>query len=98
MTIYEEMPSISENQVVEILKWIKQEVLQIRTPFCWKKSFGRGAGEVLSVCPSGKEQIGALCYSSCPANYERFGFDCHEKCKPGWTNTGLFCRLDGEFS
>ena len=59
-----------------------------KSAFCLKKP---------PRCPSGKVQIGALCYSLCPANYERFNFDCHEKCKPGWRNDGSFCRLAGEF-
>jgi hypothetical protein len=100
MTIYEEMPSISENQVVEILKWIKQEVLQIRTPFCWKNSYGRGVGEVRSECPSGTEQVGlelGACYKYCPPNYSRVFYGCDENCQPGWID-GLRCQAPGKYS
>ena len=96
MVIYEETSPLTENQLNEFLKWIKQEVLQIRTPFCWKKSYGRGAGKVVSECPDGKDKIGVLCYTWCPSGYSRFGFDCHENCKSGWRDDGLYCRLDGK--
>jgi hypothetical protein len=96
MVIYEETSPLTDNQVIEILKWIKQEVLQIRTPFCWKKSWARGAGEVVSECPDGKEKIGELCYTWCPSGYKRSGFDCHEICKPGWDDNGLLCRFAGK--
>lgn len=59
--------------------------------FCWKSSYGRGAGRVLRFCPSSMEKIGALCYPRCPDNMARFGFDCHTKCPHGWSDTGLHC-------
>lgn len=62
---YEDEPTISEEEKLAVINWIKTEVTQLRTPFCWKRSEGRGWGEPLSRCPDHKEKIGALCYSPC---------------------------------
>lgn len=35
------------------------------TPFCWKGSYGRGAGYVPWTCNGGKEMSGGLCYNKC---------------------------------
>ena len=45
--------------------------------FCWKKSFGRGAGVIPDNCPDDKpnKQAG-LCYKSCPSGYKAVGPVC----------------------
>ena len=32
---------------------------------CWKKAYGRTAGEPMSTCPADHEKDGALCYPHC---------------------------------
>jgi hypothetical protein len=90
--VFEEMTDITNAELSSILNWIKLKVVQIKNPFCWKGSYGRGVGEALSECPGDRDKIGALCYSKCPAGTERYGFDCHSVCPEGWRNDGLFCR------
>jgi EGF domain/Calcium-binding EGF domain len=89
---YEDVPDISDADTQEVMKWIKVEVVQERTPFCWKATYGRGAGLIPTECPSNKEKIGLLCYSYCPSGYVRFGVDCHSVCPDGLADQGLFCR------
>jgi hypothetical protein len=60
--------------------------------FCWKDSYGRGAGTIPTDAGSGRVAIGALSYSQCPANTKRVGFDCHSVCPSGLRDDGLFCR------
>ena len=92
--IYEDEISLTRDEVLKIIDWIKLEMTQLRTPFCWRRTYGRGWGEVITDCPSPKEKIGALCYSPCETGYSRQGtFDCQQECKPGWRDDGLFCRL-----
>jgi len=91
---YEENTSLSPTQTNRILEWLKLEMTQLRTPYCWKRSYGRGAGEAVGTCPPGTEQIGALCYTPCPSGFYRWGVDCHQHCKAGWTQQGAFCRLE----
>ena len=91
---YEEQSSLTEDQLLQIMDWIKLEVTQLRTPFCWRRAYGRGVGEPIRFCPPGKERIGALCYTPCRPGYSRQGtLDCHQNCKQGWRDDGLFCRL-----
>jgi hypothetical protein len=61
--------------------------------FCWKDSYGRGAGKVPQACAEGRDRIGLLCYTKCPAGMKRVGFDCHSVCPDGMRDDGLFCRL-----
>ena len=70
---YEDAPTLSRDDEIAIIEWIKTEVTHIRTDFCWKQTYGRGVGYVLSECPSHKEKIGALCYSPCESGYSRQG-------------------------
>ena len=62
--------------------------------FCWKESYGRGAGKVPSECP-GQRVFGAFCYDHCSKfgrNFESFGADCHQKCRPQDDDHGLLCH------
>ena len=53
---------------------------------CWVTSYGRGAGNVISVCPEGYEMRGAICYENCPDGYERYGaeLECIQSCPDGY--------------
>ena len=37
---------------------------------CWKRSYGRGIGQPLSMCRNGTELNGALCYEKCQSGYQ----------------------------
>ena len=89
---YEDVPDIPTGQIEQVMDWIAAEVAQVRLPFCWRDSYGRGVGKIPTECPSHKEKIGALCYSKCPSGMKRFGFDCHSVCPSGFRDDGLFCR------
>ena len=90
---FEDEPDLEEIDITRIVEWLKSEVTQERTPFCWRQSIGRGWGDVLTDCPSNKDKIGALCYSPCRSGYSRQGtLDCQQICKDGWRDDGLFCR------
>lgn len=70
------------------------------TDFCWKNSYGRGAGKIPHGCHPGDEKRGALCYEKCPAGMHRAKgtVDCHSNCPSGFVNTGLYCRpAKGEY-
>lgn len=91
--IFEDEPDLTDTDITRIVEWLKSEVTQVRTPFCWRQTYGRGVGDVLKACPSGKQKIGLLCYTPCRSGYSRQGtLDCQQKCKSGWRDDGLFCR------
>ncbi len=60
--------------------------------FCWRDSYGRGAGKVPGACAEGRDRIGLLCYTKCPDGMKRSGFDCYSVCPSGMRDDGLFCR------
>ena len=64
--------------------------------FCWKNSYGRGAGHVPKTCAPGEDKIGALCYAKCGPGFKRFGFDCHSTCPAGFRSEGLFCHKEAK--
>lgn len=76
---YQEQSSLNNEALRAVLDWIKLEVTQMRTPFCWRRSYGRGIGEPINSCPPGKERIGLLCYTPCRPGFSRQGtLDCHQ--------------------
>ncbi|MGJ8668766.1 MAG: hemopexin repeat-containing protein [Oceanococcus sp.] len=72
---------------------------QASIDFCWKDSFGRGAGTLPTECPSGTHKEGAFCYDDCEkkgdVEFSRGGpGECTQVCPPGkaWQDQGFFCR------
>ena len=61
--------------------------------FCWKNSYGRGAGSVPDTCP-GQQQDGGLCYPWCSAGYYGVGPVCWQACPAGYRDDGTACWLD----
>ena len=61
--------------------------------FCWRDSYGRGAGTVPRSCPAGmSEDTAGLCYPNCKPGYKQFVTMCIRQCPPGYTDDGgLFC-------
>ncbi|CAK4647034.1 unnamed protein product [Aphanomyces euteiches] len=60
--------------------------------FCWKNSYGRGAGTMPQSCDGNQDHLGLLCYDKCPTNYTRQALDCHQNCPSDFEDQGLFCR------
>ena len=59
--------------------------------FCWKKSYGRGAGTVPQRCRSGKQKQAGLCYHHCRGGFSGVGPVCWKQCPGGFRNHGLTC-------
>lgn len=62
---------------------------------CTKKTYTRGAGEVLQ-CPAGylPDETGGpagLCYVKCDNKFHGVGPVCWQNCPPGWTDCGAGC-------
>jgi hypothetical protein len=90
---FEDKPDLEDIDITRIVEWLKSEVTQDRTPFCWKQTRSRETFFVTD-CPPNTEKIGLLCYPLCKSGYSRQGtLDCQQNCLPGWRDDGLFCRL-----
>jgi hypothetical protein len=63
--------------------------------FCYKWTYGRGAGIVPSHCGDGDERNGALCYPKCREGYVGNGPVCWERCPENYVNDGAVCRKKG---
>ena len=87
---YEDVPELTGHQIDQVMEWVAAEVAQMRLPFCWRDSYGRGVGKIPAKCPSEKDKIGGFCYSKCPLGMKRFGFDCHSVCPFDFRDDGLF--------
>ena len=64
---------------------------------CWKDAYGRGVGEVISVCPAGYERSGALCYPRCRAGFSGNGPVCWQNCQAGFHDMGVSCTKPASY-
>lgn len=86
-------PPLSDGEMDQVMTWIATRTGALRLPFCWKQSFGRGAGEPLTGrCADGLDQNGLLCYPKCKDNYAGNGPVCWGKCPTGFNDIGAFCQ------
>jgi hypothetical protein len=86
------VPDMVESDKLAVMNWIKVQATGAKLPFCWRQSYGRGAGEVLSACRNGTEKDGLLCYTKCPDGYGAAGPVCWARCPAGFTEIGAFCQ------
>lgn len=84
--------STSDDNAVN--KWIAERVGAKQQSFCYKDSYGRGAGYPLTTCPANQQKNGALCYPDCKAGYGGAGPVCWHECPSGYVDTGAFCHID----
>jgi hypothetical protein len=75
---------------------IQMSILQVLLMgTCYRDSFPRGAGSVVSYCnETSEDKDGSLCYPKCDEGYTGNGPVCWEVCKPGFTDRGTFCIID----
>eukprot|EP00798_Chlamydomonas_sp_ICE-L_P011797 gene11797-16073_t len=89
---FEDVPDIPTNEVAQVMSWIKAQVTNVKNPFCWKDSYGRGVGTIpgrVADCPSTYTNNGATCgrgadsisagslVADCPSGYTNMGLTCY---------------------
>jgi hypothetical protein len=75
-----------------VMSWIAAKVSSQRLTFCYRQSYGRGAGEPASTCATGWEKVGLRCHPKCIAGFERSGTHCLAVCPQGFTDIGSYCQ------
>jgi len=90
--VFEEIPDMTPAEVQAAMAWIKQRTVETKLPFCWRDSYGRGAGWVpgrVADCPKGYINMGLTCHlpadtistpskvAYCPADYTNMGYTCY---------------------
>src|SRR5262245_18115680 len=67
-----------------------------RADFCWRDSYGRGAGSIPNACPNGENNAGP-CYPVCNAGYAGVGPVCWQSCPSGYGDFGVGCSKPGSY-
>jgi hypothetical protein len=89
-SINKEMKRIESN-VSPAIDCIIRELFRKYEPFCYRRTYGRGAGYPLNACPANApDKNGLLCYPKCRDGYIGVGPVCWQDC--GHMKTvGIFC-------
>jgi len=83
-------PPLDPTDMNAVMAWIAAQTAAINLPFCWRQSYGNGAGEPYT-CPAGMERNGLLCYPTCKPGYAGNGPVCWQTCPAGFNDTGADC-------
>ncbi|CAF0965032.1 unnamed protein product [Didymodactylos carnosus] len=89
----DEYLTVSDTHVSPRVKRILKELFGNYEPFCWRRSYGRGAGRYLHTCPENEnDQDGLLCYKPCNEGFNGVGPVCWEDCgEQNMTSLGFGC-------
>ncbi len=88
ITIYKS--PLSDADLQSVLTWIANRVAALKTPYCYRQTYGRGAGEAMD-CAAGQERGGLLCYPPTQPGYYCDGPVCYGNCPAGFTDHGAVC-------
>jgi hypothetical protein len=85
---------VSDDDREAIMTWIAYEVAKNRVGYCYKDTYGRGAGVPLSRCAAGLERGPGdqLCYPECQNGFHGVGPVCWGTCPEGFADIGAFCQ------
>ena len=82
------LPAVEVSKPVER---ILRDLFRSYEPYCWRSSYGRGAGRLFDSCPDDSpERDGLLCYPNCTEGYNGVGPVCWEKCS-NISSFGFLC-------
>lgn len=87
---------LSPEDLAKVMKWIADKTATQMSPYCYKDSYGRGAGETLG-CARGLVKDGQLCYPACQAGYGGAGPVCYSKCPSGYNDIGALCQKPASY-
>jgi hypothetical protein len=90
-TLYEDIPDMDAQDLKMVMQWIESRVTILKTPYCYRDSYGRGVGVLRSLCATGLDKDGALCYPKCNTGYSGLGPVCWQVCPTGYRDDGAFC-------
>lgn len=82
---------LSPADMAKVMQWIADKTASQLSPYCYKKSYGRGAGETLG-CAAGLVKDGQLCYPACQTGYGGAGPVCYSNCPAGFNDIGALCQ------
>lgn len=87
---------LSPDDLSKVMKWIADKTASQMSPYCYKSSYGRGAGETLG-CAAGLEKNGQLCYTPCRSGFGGAGPVCYSTCPAGLKDIGALCQKPASY-
>ena len=79
-----------------VMTWIAAQVSAIDLPYCYRQSYGNGAGEPYT-CRDGFDRNGLLCYPKCRDGYAGNGPVCWQVCPADFRDDGAYCGKPGSY-
>jgi hypothetical protein len=102
--IVEDVTDMPAQDLDKVKGWIKNRTTQVKTPYCYRDSYGRTAGNVASTCANPNDEKDAtggpagLCYPKCPPGYAGVGPVCWQSCPSGFRDDGGFCAKPAAYT
>lgn len=84
-------PPLAPEEMNSVMTWIAAQVSAINLPYCYRQSYGNGAGEPYA-CRDGFDRNGLLCYPKCREGFAGNGPVCWGVCPEGSNDIGAFCQ------
>jgi hypothetical protein len=102
--VFEDVTDMPTQDLDKVKGWIKSRTTQVKTPYCYRDSYGRTAGQVASACANPNDEKDAtggpagLCYPKCPSGYAGVGPVCWQSCPSGFRDDGSFCAKPASYT
>ena len=87
---------LSPDEMNAVMTWIAAQVSAIELPYCYRQSYGNGAGEPYT-CNAGYERNGLLCYPKCKDGFAGNGPVCWQACPADFRDDGAYCGKPGSY-
>ncbi len=87
---------LSPDEMNAVMTWIAAQVSAIELPYCYRQSYGNGAGEPYT-CRDGFDRNGLLCYPKCKDGFAGNGPVCWQVCPADFRDDGAYCGKPGSY-
>lgn len=87
---------LAPDEMNAVMTWIAAQVSAIELPYCYRQSYGNGAGEPYT-CNPGFERNGLLCYPKCKDGFAGNGPVCWGVCPADFRDDGGYCGKPGSY-
>lgn len=71
---------LTPNETAQVMKWISVKTSAARLPFCWRQSYGRGAGTPMICQPGYNQETAGLCSQPCGGDERGIATFCYKNC------------------
>ena len=86
------------NEMEHVMQWISVKTSAARLPFCWRQSYGRGAGKSMLCQPGYNQETAGLCSQPCGSDEKGIATFCYKNCPAEFRDDGLYCGKPAAYS